>query len=869
MHVWNIRLEHGSTRGGRVCIIERPAPAISWALSARAGEQQAAVRLAVTSDRGTLWDSGWVVTSDQQMVYGGAPLTPGDINTLSITVRDTAGRESEPAQQEFCVGTLVAWPARWIGETDPRDDSVVRFVRDFTAHGVVSACLFVSGLGYHKVSLNGYEVFDEPLNPAWSEYETRCYYTVLPDLAQVIADGPNRLGITVAAGWRSPVSPCYSLIDDRLPQFVGPTVLSAALRLRYADGLEDWLYTDDRWAVTHGPVTYSNIFIGEAFDASRLVGGWSTPGTELPDLGRAQFVDAPGGRMTPQTLEPVSAHETYPALTVSEVAPGVYGVDFGQNIAGVCRLRIPASIDTRQVIELAHAEILDEDGRLYRATLRNATSIDQYTAAGGGRDPDYWQPEFTYHGFRYVEVSGYPRPLRREDIAAVAMYTATDPVGDFRCGNALVNQIQKNVVQTEKANIHSVLTDCPQRDERMGWLNDATVRFEETPYNFDIGRLFPKVVRDSADVQGADGSITCTAPYAFGARPADPVCSAYLIAGWEAFMHTGNREILAEGYEGFRQWNQFLASRSEGHIVQYSYYGDWAAPAYACIDAENAVSAVTPGVLMSTGYHYYNARLLAQMARALGWTEEAEAQEAEALAIGEAFCAKWWDSATGVVGTGSQGCQAFALWLDILPEPGRQLAADVLQRDLVERQYQFTTGNLCTRYMLDVLARYGHVDDAWALVTREDYPSWGYMIGQEATTVWERFELKKNPVMNSHNHPMYGALGYWFYAYLAGVTPVEPGWSRVRIHPYIPQRLPSVQASVRTPYGDVTVRWIKRYGQGHLHVTLPHGVTADIIMPGTTNLDARHGSPVVTETVGAGYHHRTWDSPGGGPDALG
>lgn len=856
MDIWNVRLEHASARQAQVSIVESQTPSISWALSAGAMEQQAAVRLTVDNLSTRLWDSGWIATASQKVEYQGASLTPGDINTLSITVRDGGGHESTTVQQQFCLGSLESWPAKWIGETDPGEDTVIRFVRDFTVHDVVSACLFVSGLGYHKVSLNGQEVFAEPLNPAWSEYQTRCYYTVLPDLGPVLADGLNRLAVTVASGWRSPASPNYELVN-RWPDYLGPTVLSAALRIRYADGREEWVYTDEEWATTHGPITYSNLFIGEFFDANHIVDGWSEPGVQLSEAGSAQLVDAPGGRMVPQTLEAVSAHETYPALTVSEVAPGVYGVDFGQNIAGVCRLRIPSAVEHGRVIELAHAEILDEKGRLYRETLRNATSIDRYTSAGEGQDPEYWQPEFTYHGFRYVEVSGFPGRLRREDITAVALRTAVDVIGDFRCGNALVNQIQKNAVQTEKANIHSVLTDCPQRDERMAWLNDSTVRFEETPYNFDIGRLFPKVVRDAADVQDEHGSVTCTAPFAFGARPADPVCSAHLIAGWQAFMHTGNQEILAEGYEGFRRWNQFLASRSEGGIVQYSYYGDWAAPAYACIDEENAVSAVTPGVLMSTGYHYYNARLLAQMARVLGRPDEAEAQEAEARVIREAFLAKWWNEATGTVATGSQGCQAFALWLGILPESGRQLAADVLRRDLIDREYRFTTGNLCTRYMLDVLTQYGYVDDAWALVTREEYPSLGYMIGQEATTVWERFELKKNPVMNSHNHPMYGALSYWFYAYLAGVKPLESGWSRVSIRPYFPLRLPSVQASVRTPYGDIAVRWVKRYGQGHLYVTLPHGVEADITTPDGT-----------TVGVGAGFHRRTWDLPSDDPEAM-
>ena len=249
---------------------------------------------------------------------------------------------------------------------------------------------------------------------------------------------------------------------------------------------------------------------------------------------------------------------------------------------------------------------------------------------------------------------------------------------------------------------------------------------------------------------------------------------------------------------------------------------------------------------MSTGYHYFNARLLARMAAALDREDEATEQNARADAIREAFLAKWWDEESGKVATGSQACQAFALWLGILPEEGRAKAAKALHDDLVAREYRFTTGNLCTRYMMDALTQWGYLEDAWTLITRETYPSWGFMLQNEATTVWERFELKKNPGMNSHNHPMYAAVGYWFYAYLAGVKPLEAGWKRVAIHPYMPKNLLSAQATVETPLGDVSVRWVKRYGQAHLYVQIPCGAQADVTLP--------QGM----QSVSAGFHHFSW-----------
>ena len=308
-------------------------------------------------------------------------------------------------------------------------------------------------------------------------------------------------------------------------------------------------------------------------------------------------------------------------------------------------------------------------------------------------------------------------------------------------------------------------------------------------------------------------------------------------------MHTGNEALLRESYDGLAAWEELLLSRSQDYIVDYSYYGDWAGPYYACeggnIDA--AKSMVTEGILMSTGYSYLNCRLLSTFAHAIGLPEEADRWRETGEKVKAAFLAKWHDG-KGKVGTGSEGAQAFALWLDILPEEVRQTAADLLAADLVERDYRFTTGNLCTRYMMDMLTKYGYADTAWTLLNKETYPSYGFMIQNEATTIWERFELKKNPGMNSHNHPMYGAVGYYFYAWIAGVSPVEPGWEKIRIAPVMPEGLCSAHAVVDTVKGDVSVRWSKRYDRKLLFVQIPFGTTAEVEFCG------------VKKELASGYH---------------
>ncbi len=832
---YRIRLENGRVlEKDGCCVIESKTPRVSWAVvSVTDGNEQRAYRVRVAGSREELWDTGWVESREQSCCYRGKDLKAGEVCTLYLEVQDAYGDRSEPAAVRFCYGSLTPWPAEWIGEERPKPNAVVYFrKRIFIREGLRSACLFSSGLGYQKILINGREADGRYLDPAFSEYEKRAYYAVFPQLVPYFREGENLVEIRVASGWRAPENVCYKLTGV-IPAYVGETQLSAVLRLEYEDGREEQIATGSDWSYGYGSIRRSNIFDGEIYDASAA----------LEEEKEARILPAPGKKLVAQTLEPVRNQEVYPAISVSMIKPGVWSVDFGQNIAGVCRLRLPEGMKAGQKITISHMEFLDEDGSLFLDPLRNAVSVDQYIASGDHRDLKVWEPCFTYHGFRYAQITGMPGPLRKEDIQAVSRYTDIGTGSYFRCGNPWINAIHQNAVQTEKANLHSILTDCPQRDERMQWLNDATVRFEATPYNFEIGRIFPKVVRDVMDVQGEEGEITCTAPFAFGARPADPVCSSFLIAAKEAWMWTGNTEILREGYEAFRAWDDYLESRCEDHIVQYSYYGDWAAPEYACKGSEWAASEVTPGEFMSTGYHYLNNILLAQFARALGKEEDRQDHLVRAEAIQSAFLRRWYDEESGKVGTGSEACQAFALWLGILPEEGRQKAADRLRDDLISRNYRFTTGNLCTRYMLEVLSRYGYLEEAWKLMLKEDYPSFGFMIQQEGTTIWERFELKKNPTMNSHNHPMYGAVDYWFYAYLAGIRPTEAGFKRVRIEPYMPENLLSAQAAVETPLGDVLVRWVKRYGHTHLYVTVPFGMRAVIAFAGKE------------EEVGSGFYH--------------
>ena len=536
---------------------------------------------------------------------------------------------------------------------------------------------------------------------------------------------------------------------------------------------------------------------------------------------------------------------TYKAVSVLKVGDR-YVFDFGQNIAGVVYLSAEG-LKRGDKVTLLYGEMLNADGTVYTAPLREAKCTDVFISSS--KDTERFSPRFTFHGFRYVEVTGLPF-ADKDSIRAVACFTGMTgkyEYNNFDCGSPLVNRIHYNAYMTERNNMMSILSDCPQRDERMGWLNDATVRFEETPYNFDIGAMFPKIVRDVLDAQRENGMIGCTAPFIFGQLPADPVCSSFLIAAERAYAFTGNEDVIREGFEGFEKWEKVLLDRSEDYIVNYSYYGDWAAPSYACVTEEFACSAVTPGILMSTGYSYYNCRLLEKFSNILGYADKEKYYKETAEKIADAFCRKWVNTETGVIECGSMGAYAFALRLGILPEKCRKAAARHMRDDLVSRNYMFTTGNLTTKYLFEMLAEYGYIEEAWKLLHKTDYPSLGYEINHGATTVWERFELKKNPDMNSHDHPMYGAIDGFFHEYIAGVKVTGAGCRRISVKPYMPEKLNYCRDVVTTLLGDIEVKWIVEFGKRILYLNIPFGMTADVDFCG------------VKKTVSSGSHVFTVD----------
>jgi len=425
-----------------------------------------------------------------------------------------------------------------------------------------------------------------------------------------------------------------------------------------------------------------------------------------------------------------------------------------------------------ETITLKFAETLYPDGTINPENLRRARAQDVYILKGQAEET--WEPRFTYHGFRYIQVEGYPGRLDADHLEGRFVRSAVEPAGEFECSSELFNRIYRLVWQTEAANLHSLPTDCPQRDERMGWLNDMAARTEGAIYNFNLARFLSKWTADIADEQDpSSGAITDTAPFRWGRRPADPVSVCYLLIPWLLYVHYGDAHTLAERYEGMKAWVGYLTSRAQDGIIDYSYYGDWAPPVDLGVQGSlgsSAVSKDTPGRLVSTACYAYSARLLSQIAAVLGKAADEQTYRALAGQICDQYNAVYWNEASGGYGSNNQACNAISLYMELVPAARRARVNANLVENVLERSAgHLTTGNICTKYLLEALTAAGRADVAFLIAAQETYPGWGYMLANGATTLWERWELATGGGMNSHNHPMLGSVGAWFYRAVAGI----------------------------------------------------------------------------------------------------
>ncbi len=813
-------------------------PRFSWALThGERGRVQSAYRIIVSSSLesaercvGDIWDSGRVESDQSTNVeYGGGPLKSRWRYYWRVKWWDDLGRESRFSDTAFFETGILhpgEWRAKWI--TGGR---LLR--REFRIDGRVRrARAYICGLGYYELRINGEKIGDRVLDPPWTDYEKLALYTVY-DVTGKVREGANAVAVMLGNG-RYSLRHEWRMGDFQVKRYrdAEPKVI-AEIWVWLEDMGQMVIVTDEDWRVSEGPIVYDDIYGGEVYDARLERPGCDMPGYDDSGWRRATMAAPPcEALLSSATSPPIRRVRLHTPKNILSPRLGVYVFDFGQNFSGWARLRV--SGERGREVKLRYAELLNEDGTVNTAPNRAAKSTDIYVLKGEGLEE--YEPRFTYHGFRYVELTGYPGTPNIESLTGVEVHTDVPAIGGFSCSNSLINDIHRVIIWSILSNLMSVPTDCPQRDERLGWMGDAHLVAEAAIFNFDIAAFYHKWLRDVRLAQAEDGSVPDVVPPYWMLYPADPAWgSACTIIPWLLHLYYGDRRALEENYEMMRRWVSFLASKAENGIVRLSKYGDWCRPGFIS-------SPETPGELVSTWFYYYSAKIVAEAARALGRDEDWRRYSALAEEIKKAFNREFLaDGRYGVVKPSgqtaplsSQTSNTLPLYLDIAPEDKAQSILKSLLEDIaLRRDYHLATGIIGTRYLPETLSKYGESETAYRILSQTSYPSWGYMIREGATTLWERWELLTGSGMNSHNHAMFGSIDSWFYKVVAGINidPQEPGFKRIIVKPHIVGDLKHASASINTLRGPVYSGWRKSGERLAVEVSIPVNSAGSIWLP--------------------------------------
>jgi len=837
-------------------------PRLTWALSGEGrNRRQTAYRIIAGSDRdrvaageGAHWDSGKVSSSETLLIpYAGRSLRSDEVIHWAVQVWDEAGRPSSfCAPAAFNTGLLDArdWNARWItralvppGGRFPPQDTVYDnpysarpadyHRREFALlRPVKRATIYATALGLYELRLNGARVGDQVLAPGWTDYHTRVEYQSY-DATALLKSGANAIGVIVGEGWY-----CGRVAYDQkragAHYGVRPALL-CQIHIEYADGTCEILATDGAWKCANEAIVYSDLLLGEKYDARLEMPGWDQSGfddaawwasEEIQPLPRAPKVEATRGVPTRRTVEftPKFLHRS---------GAGGLIFDLGQNMAGHVRLEVEAPRDA--VFTLRHAEALQPDGELYTANLRWALATDTYISRGGRQT---FEPRFTVHGFRYVEVSAPagigPEHLR---LTGIAVHSDMPVVGMFECGSQMLNQLQSNIVWTQRSNFLSVPTDCPQRDERMGWLGDAQVFFNTATYNMDTSAFFTKWLVDIADAQTPEGAFTDVAPSVVYTRfaPQPPRGApgwgdAGVIIPWRMYERYGDREILRQHYAGMVHWLDLIERSNPDHIrnnAVYSNWGDW-----LCLGN------FTPKNVVATAYWAYMAEIMARVARLVGERQDEARFKALWRDIRGAFQERFIDGDARIAGD-TQTAYLMALDFDLLKTGDRATTIGHLLRTIREADGHIQTGIHGIRHICPVLSDIGETQVAYDLLLKDTYPSWGFSIRNGATTIWERWDGWtpergfQSVNMNSLNHYALGAIGEFMYTRVAGIDVHSDGAGgcRIRMRPLPSAELGWCRASYRAHVGHVASEWTCRTDATEWKVSVPPNCTAWIELP--------------------------------------
>lgn len=840
--------------------IDNKQPRFGWQLHApNRNVLQTAYELVITtSDKKTVFSSGKVSSGQSVHIpYAGKQLEPGKRYLWKVRVWDNNGKRSNWSETAFWETGLLEpanWQARWI-EPGYTEDSVMRpspLMRTGfnTAKNVRHARLYITAHGIYEAFINGSRVGDACLTPGWTSYNKRLQYQAY-DVTSLLQKGSNALGVQLGSGWYRGYL-AWRNTHDVYGKNLG---VLAQLQITYTDGTTQTVISNENWKSSTGAVQYSEIYHGEINDARKDKAGWTKPGYDDSGWSGVRVADHPKDHIVATVNEPIKRHETFKPIKIFKTPNGELVADFGQNLTGYVELSVQGK--SGDSVKIYHAEVLDAAGNFYTENLRVAKQENIYVLSGNGVEK--FHPHFTFQGFRYIRVEGFPGELKPENITAVALYSGMPATGQWRSSHQLLNQLQHNIQWGQNGNFLDVPTDCPQRDERLGWTGDAQVFSRTAAFNRNVHSFFVKWMQDVAADQVKDGRVPHVVPNVLGegSSAATGWADAATIIPWNLYLAYGDTAVLARQYESMKAWVQYMQQNSQDDLWNKGFhFGDWLF--YRPFDDNDGRSAVTDKYLISQCFYANSVQLMINTATVLGKTEDVQMYTNLLQRVKDAFV-KEYLTANGRLVSGTQTAYVLALNFDMLPENLRAQAAERLVQNIKSYNTHLTTGFLGTPYLCHVLSRFGYTDVAYQLLLQESYPSWLYPVKKGATTIWERWNGIRpdgsfEPAsMNSFNHYAYGAIGDWMYRVVAGIDTYEdaPGYKHIKIQPHIGGGLKEVSASLETYYGTVASQWKVDGGKLLLEVTIPANTKATVFIPATS--DITENNKPVTGTVENGY----------------
>ena len=833
---YDLRCEHLKNPLG----IENPTPALSWKLFSNEQNQiQTAYHILVSSSKanleqniGDLWDDGKVISDKNIFItYAGENLSSGEKAFYKVRVwdnEDNPSQWSEINSWEMGLMDHTDWKAVWIGQGEDQDpdsfetDPAPYFRKEFSLkENIKSARVYVSGLGYYELYFNGQKVSDNVLVPAQTNYDkralknliyyyddqstTRVLYNTY-DVTNLLSDNENAIGLILGHGWYNQrARPVEGWLWYNTPRLI------LQLEIEYLNGEKQTITSDNSWKVSTGPIVYNQIFTGEIYDARLELDGWANAGFDESAWDYAKSVKAPTGKLQSQLAPPDKAVKTLRPVSVTNPKEGVYLYDVGQMISGWARLHVKGSPG-----DTVSMRFIEELGSDYRQK-------DIYILKG--RNVETYEPRFTWHAFRHIEVSGVKTELTLDDLEAVVVHTAVDTAGSFECSNDLFNKIYRNYIWTQLGNFHgSFSSDCPHR-ERLGYTGDAQLLVESSIFNFDMTRFYQKWINDMDDARNKKtGYVPHTAP--FGGGGGGPAWgSSYVIVPWFYYLYYGDIDMLRQHYDGMAQWLEYLGTRTDenGIVVREEpngwCLGDWATP----------TKIELPESLVNTSFYFYCADIMSKVAEVLGNEADKDNFNNLKATIQTAFNKEYFNESENRYWKSYQGADVFPLAFGMVAEGLQENVFQSLVNHVIKNKGHLDTGILATPLLLEILTKMGRADLAFTIMNQRDFPSFGYYIlGKGATTLWENWDG-----LSSHSHPMYGSVIRWFYKTLAGINPdtKQPGFKHIIIKPTPCGDLTFVKANYNSLYGPIKSHWKIEKNRFQLDIEIPANTSARVLVP--------------------------------------